>query len=73
MAKELPYFKFYPGEWLTGDITLLDESAQGAFILLCCHYWLKKGEVTLANAKQRLSGCLAQLERMLGEGIIKQN
>jgi len=25
MSKELPYFKFYPSEWLEGNITLENE------------------------------------------------
>ena len=41
MAKELPYFRFYPSEWLEGDITLENEKTQGFFMLLCAWYWKK--------------------------------
>ena len=40
MAKELPYFKFYPGIYITGDVTLCSLEAQGLFINICSFYWL---------------------------------
>jgi hypothetical protein len=71
MAKELPYFKFFPGEWLSGDITLLDMKEQGVFINLCAYYWKKDCSIRLANAKQRFSMCLASLELLLKNDIVK--
>jgi len=38
---ELPYFKFYPSQWISGDINYLTLELQGAFIQACCHYWSK--------------------------------
>ncbi len=73
MEKELPYFKFFPGKWLTGNITILDPETQGLFINLCCHYWLKKGSICLANTKQRFSKYEAQLEQLLSSKIVKVN
>jgi hypothetical protein len=35
--KELPYFKFYPNQWITG---------RGAFMKVCCYYWSKECKVT---------------------------
>ena len=29
--KELPYFKFYPNQWITGSIMFMDLDVQGAF------------------------------------------
>ena len=29
---ELPYFKFFPNQWLTGTIAFQDIEVQGAFI-----------------------------------------
>jgi len=53
MAKELPWFKFYPDEWLTGDITLEEESIQGLFITVCAYYWKKDCDITIALLKKR--------------------
>lgn len=41
MPKELPFFKFYPSEWLVGDIVLQPLDEQGFFINLCAFYWKK--------------------------------
>lgn len=71
MAKELPYFRFYPSEYLTGDITLCDEAIQGLFIQVCCYYWMKDCSISLANAKQRFSNCLSLLEQLLKQNILK--
>jgi hypothetical protein len=38
MAKELPYFKFEPAEYLTKDVSC-SLAAQGLFINLCSYYW----------------------------------
>jgi hypothetical protein len=39
---ELPYFKFFPSQWVTGDINYISYELQGAFIQACCHYWSKE-------------------------------
>ena len=33
--KELPYFKFYPNQWITGSISFMDLDVQGAFMKVC--------------------------------------
>lgn len=71
MAKELPYFKFYPSEWITGDITLLSNETQGVFINMCIYYWMKDCNLSLANAKQRFSKCLANINELLEQKILK--
>lgn len=73
MAKELPYFKYFPSEWVTGDITLCSLEAQGLFINICSFYWMKNCSMSLANAKQRFSKHLASLKELLDFGIIKVN
>jgi len=55
MSKELPYFKYFPGEWLKGDITICSMAAQGLFINLCSFYWMKDCSMSLANARQRFN------------------
>jgi len=71
MAKELPYYKFSPGEWLRGDITLCSFEAQGVFISLCSYYWMKDCSMSLANAKLRFRGNEASVEELVSMGIIE--
>jgi len=73
MTKELPYFKFFPDRWLTGDISLMEPYDQGIFINLCCYYWKRHCEVSLAKAKQKFSNCLNGIENLLKNDIIKIN
>lgn len=54
MAKELPYFKFEPAEWLAGRIAMESFNYQGAFINLCCVYWQKLGDIKIEDARLRL-------------------
>lgn len=44
--KELPYFKFYPNQWITGSIMFMDLDVQGAFMKICCYYWSKECNVS---------------------------
>jgi len=46
MAKEIPFFKFYVGEWANGDITAESFELQGVFINICSIYWSKEGNLT---------------------------
>lgn len=69
MAKELIFFKFNPGEWIKGDITLCSMTAQGVFINLCCYYWMKDCSICLANAKQRFSKDVASINELLKMGV----
>lgn len=73
MAEKLPYFKFYPGEYIAGDITLCSMEAQGIFVNLLAHYWLKECAMSLANAKQRFSKYETGLNELLKQNIIKEN
>ena len=49
--KELPYFKFYPNQWITGSISFMDLDVQGAFLKVCCYYWSKECNVTRTQIK----------------------
>lgn len=69
MSKELPYFKFFPGEWITGDITLESMELQGVFINVCCTYWSKECRVAMAALKQRYGEAIAKLCKT---GILKE-
>lgn len=55
MADELPYFKFRVSSWISGRITLEKMDVQGLFINICALYWQRSGELTLTEAKRRLS------------------
>ena len=49
--KELPYFKFYPNQWITGSIMFMDLDVQGAFMKICCYYWSKECNVSIEQIK----------------------
>lgn len=62
MSIKLPYFKFFSGEWLNGDITLEDYELQGLFISVCAYYWHRDCEVTYEQlAKKFRTNQLADL------------
>ena len=42
----LPYFKFFPNQWVTGTIAFQDFNVQGAFMKVCCFYWSKGCKVS---------------------------
>jgi len=69
--KEIPYFKFYTGEYLTGEITVCDMQTQGVFINLCCYYWNKQGSICLAIAKKRFKQNENELNNLIEMEIIK--
>lgn len=50
MAKELPYYKFEPSEWLEGEIQICSDAAIVCFTNLCSGYWLKLGSMSYAFA-----------------------
>lgn len=69
MAKELPYFRFYPSEWLEGNITLENEKTQGFFVKLLCWYWKKDCEIDLKFINKRLVNGKATLKQCLNNLI----
>ena len=69
MSKELPYFKFFPSEWISGDITLESMELQGVFMNVCCIYWSKSCRVAIAGLSQRYGEAIPKL---LESGILKQ-
>ena len=73
MAKESPYFRFYPAEWFAGDITMQEMEHRGVFIELCAYYWQKDCDLTLAKAKQRFSKYQASVDLLLESGIFTVN
>jgi len=71
MAKEIPYFKFYPTDWTSGDITLEDYDIQGIFINIAAYYWSKECDLTLTNLKKRFRGYEDKIEDLLTNKILK--
>ena len=71
MAKDLPYFKFYPGEWLAGNITLCSLEAQGVFINFCAYYWQANASICLTIAKARFKQNENALNELFEYDILK--
>jgi len=72
MSRDLPYFKFFTGEWLNGDITLEDFELQGLFINVCAYYWHKEGEgidIVVLEKKFRTD----KLIKLYKNGLLKED
>jgi hypothetical protein len=69
MAAELPYFKFFPGEYMKGDITICSMEAQGLFVNVCSYYWMKLGDLKLTSVQHRFNTCSTALEELLNNEI----
>ena len=69
MAKELPYFKFEPAEYLTKDISFCSLSAQGLFINICSYYWQRNCKLTKEQLLKRLN-YKDELNELIDEGVI---
>lgn len=72
MAKELPYFKFYIGEWSNGDITLEDYEAQGLFVNICTYYWFKECQLTLSALNKKFRSHEHIILNLIDLNIIKK-
>ena len=69
MAKELPYFKFEPAEYLTKDVSFCSLSAQGLFINLCAYYWQRGCKLTKPQLLKRMNH-EEELNELINEGVI---
>jgi len=54
MAKELPYFKFFPAEWLLGRISDETDNIQGIFARVMSIYWHENCSITLDNLQRKV-------------------
>ena len=50
---ELNHFKFFPDEWISGQITLVDMDAQGLFINICAWYWRRECDLIYEDIEKR--------------------
>jgi len=71
MSKELPYFKFEPSAWDTGNIQMCSRESKGIFIDICSLYWSRLGELPYALALQKLcNGNKDALQELINHEII---
>jgi hypothetical protein len=70
MAKEIPYFKFFVGEWANGDITAENYKTQGVFINICSLYWTKEGKLSEVFVKKKLKAN-KEISTLIESDIIK--
>ena len=74
MAKELPYYKHEPSEWLEGEIQICSDEAIVCFINLCSGYWLKLGCISYAFALQKYCRRDANiLQELIDTGMVHKN
>lgn len=72
MAKELPYFKFEPGQWENGSIQICSFEEQGIFISVCSMYWQRLGDLPYKLAVQKAcKGNATALDSLIEEQILK--
>lgn len=71
MAKELPYYKHEPSEWLEGEIQVCSDAAIVCFTNLRDGYWLKLGCISYAFALQKYCRRDASiLQELIDNGIV---
>lgn len=71
MAKELPYFKFEPQSWDTGNVQMCSRESKGLFTDMCSLYWSRLGELPYALALQKLcNGNKDELQELIDHEII---
>lgn len=71
--KDLPYYKFYTGEWANGKIVYCSLTAQGLFINLCSTYWTAQGDLQLSKVKRRFKAKKSVYDELINDEIIKIN
>lgn len=70
MGKELPYYQFEPGQYLTGNIQLCSIPAQGLFANICAFYWQRECKLTLEQLKRKFD-FPDLIQELIKEKIIK--
>lgn len=70
MAKEIPFFKFFVGEWANGDITAESYKTQGVFINICSVYWTKEGELSEVFLRKKIKAN-KEISLLIDSEIIK--
>ena len=70
MSEELPYFKFFPSQWIGGEINYLSKEDKGAFIDAVCHYWNKNCSMTYNKLARRIGQ--KSLDTLLDEELLQK-
>jgi hypothetical protein len=71
MSKELPFFKFFPAEWLIGKISFKPLEIQGAFIQAVCICWQNNGRFNSEDIDFRIGD--ENLKKLVESGFLKQD
>ncbi|RLI45756.1 hypothetical protein DRO61_10125 [Candidatus Bathyarchaeota archaeon] len=71
MAKENPWFKFEPAEWMFGRIQRQTPELKGVFIDLICKYWHRECEMSVLDAE--LDFGKENIDVLFSKGIIHNN
>lgn len=71
MSRDLPYFKFFTGEWLNGDIVLEDYELQGIFVNLCAFYWHRDCELSIDQACKKLRIVESKIWDLASAGVLE--
>lgn len=71
MSKELPYFRFYPAEYLNGDISLESAQLNGVFIIVCSYYWCEDCYVFKQKLYKKYKKYIKNIEKLISLEIIK--
>lgn len=66
--KELPYFKFYPSQWIGGEIIYKTKELQGAYIVAIANYWNKECKMTYTQMCKRITE--EHLKELISENLI---
>jgi len=69
MAAKLPFFKFVPAEWISGDITTCSMEAQGVFTNLVAFYWKRDCIMTLVDVQKRFENYPEELEELMEKDV----
>lgn len=71
MGKELPFFKFFPFEWLSGNISLESYETQGLFISICSYYWQRDCNLTQTNLHKKFNDNNIEIKKLIDLGTIQ--
>ena len=68
MSKDLPWFKFDPSVWLTGDISDEPDNIQGVFIRITAIYWLNNCDLTIDKLQRKVHK--SKVKALIDKGFI---
>jgi len=63
----LPWFKWSPSEWLSGDIQYCSDASQLLFVKLCCIYWKNNCQLSVKVMRKRCQMRAEKLQKCVKE------